>query len=91
MSEGNGKPRLSPIQRDMLSILMDMKEHRIEELHKCLFDPQSAISNVYKHLTLIRKHLSAEGKFSLATHYQGEHGRPHYRLVPLVLVFPPST
>jgi hypothetical protein len=91
MSVGNGRPKptdkLSTTQKNILKVLADGKEHYIEELHRCLSDEQTPLTNVHAHLTAIRKALDLEGKVALVTHKYGV-GNTCYNLMPLAVVMP---
>jgi hypothetical protein len=52
---------LPPIQAAMLHILLDGGLHTQRELHRCLSDTLSPLSNVACHLTRMRKKLRPMG------------------------------
>ena len=47
--------KLSDIQQSMLRVLSDGKPHKRIELHACLWDEQSRLSSIQRHISLIRK------------------------------------
>ncbi len=58
----NGKtPRITVPQR-MLNLLSDGRPHTIQELHGCLEDELGELSNVWAHLTALRRALATRGE-----------------------------
>lgn len=52
---------MTPTQQRMLSLLSDGKAHSAEELHACLEDELSALSNVRAHVSNTRSILRSAG------------------------------
>lgn len=53
---------LTPIQRKIVEVLSDGLPHHKEQLHECLNDDMGALSNVYAHITALRKILRPKGE-----------------------------
>ena len=68
----------SPIQRRMLTLLLDGKSHPREELRLCIDNEQATFANVWRHVTDIRKQvlpfgldvLCVTGGYKRATKYR---------------------
>ena len=71
----------TPIQRAMLKVLSDGREHTRKELHKCLSDELGPLTNIAVHLTGIRKVLRPRGEDNLCTIIDGESRYSHVRIV----------
>ena len=59
---GEAHSAFPPIQARMLKLLSDGLLHTAEELHGCLHDELGPVTNVYAHLTAIRKSLRPKGQ-----------------------------
>lgn len=72
---------LTPIQRKMMVIMADGLPHSREELHGCLADDLGPLSNIYAHISIIRKHLRPKGHDIICEiHNRSVHYR-HVRLL----------
>lgn len=79
-SNGNGKAKTT-VQQKMRAVLKDFRPHRVEELFACLADELGSPTNVYAHLTAIRKELRPIGDDIASIRVDG---RTYYQWVRLV-------
>lgn len=59
--KGLEEVRFTPTQREIMNLLSDGKTHTKEELHKLLYDDLGAVSNVFVHITNLRKIIRPAG------------------------------
>lgn len=73
--------RLTPTQKKMLQLLSDGMPHSRAEVHACLPDELGARTNIYPHLSGIRRQLKEIGEAILVEFIRG---RLHFRHVRLL-------
>lgn len=52
----------TPTQQRMLAVLADGRGHTLEELRACLYDELGSSSNVWFHISRLRKQLQQRGE-----------------------------
>ena len=72
---------LTKTRKKMLALLSDGKPHSRKELHACLWDQMSPLSNIQSHICMIRKAIEGSGKAIVCEIYKS---KISYRLVRLV-------
>lgn len=75
-------PEWTPIQAKMLQVLKDGRPHTKEELHACLNDDLSPVTNVYMYITAINKKLRVSEQEIICD--RREPGKSQYRWVRLL-------
>lgn len=77
--------RLTPTHRRMLAVLADGMPHKREELRACLWDELGPQSNVWAHISTLRKYLQERGQTIVCEYRLHEkHGPLFYRHVRLL-------
>lgn len=66
----NGLPKFTPVERRILEVLSDGKDHTKTELHGCLNDDMGPKSNVSVHVFNIRKKIQPHGQDIVCVYYK---------------------
>jgi hypothetical protein len=79
---------ISPTQKRMLALLSDRQWHSSQDLHACLSDELTPISNIAPHLHHLRRALRSRGQDVIS---QRLGGKPYYLLIDAPALSRPST